>query len=82
MRKRRKNYGHAINRDPLRKIVGTVYLPLVDGSDTTFRHEQLECGHAMLPKSDMFGETNASRRRCWKCAKEQEMKSDGRKETT
>lgn len=31
--------------------------------------ELLECGHSQSPKSDIYGETNAARRRCLKCPK-------------
>ena len=47
-----------VNRDPLRKIVG-----YEDGL------EVLECGHKQAPVHDIIGETNAVRRRCWRCGK-------------
>jgi hypothetical protein len=52
------------NSYPLRKIVG------YDGDEKypALIYELLECGHKMLPRGDMFGETNAYRRRCRKCA--------------
>lgn len=31
--------------------------------------ETLECGHVVRRKSDIYGPTNAYRRRCWKCRK-------------
>lgn len=49
------------NRDPLRKIVG-----YENGL------EVLECGHHQRPREDFIGVTNATRRRCWKCQREQE----------
>lgn len=48
---------HRINRNPLRRVVGR------EG----FR-EVLECGHTIHPPRDFIGETNAVRRRCWRCA--------------
>jgi len=51
------------DRGPLRKIVGSEYLP---GGRTW---ETLECGHQQLARRDLMGETNAVRRRCPKCKK-------------
>ena len=45
---------------PLRKIVRWV-----DGH--TFKHQLLECGHTKREGRDIFGPTNADRRRCRKC---------------
>lgn len=33
--------------------------------------ETLECGHVIRRKKDLFGYTNATRRRCRKCKKEE-----------
>jgi hypothetical protein len=49
---------------PLRKIVSTRYR-----GETPF--ETLECGHEIMAKRDLMGFTNAERRRCRKCKKEQ-----------
>lgn len=52
------------NKRPLRTIVDTF----------TNEHgsimERLECGHAQVRKSDIYGPTNAYRRRCRKCAEQ------------
>jgi hypothetical protein len=57
---------------PLRKIVSyeDVDVSLTPGSRMVLQHEKLECGHTQLPLHDIFGETNADRRRCVKCLKE------------
>lgn len=47
-------------KSPLRKIVG----------HEDFK-EILECGHRQYPVTDIYGETNAVRRRCWQCRKEE-----------
>lgn len=51
---------------PLRKIIGHARLALT-GTFTAI-YEVYECGHIRLPKMDIYGETNASRRRCYKCS--------------
>lgn len=56
------------NRNPLRKVVGTVWVEATPGG-TEVRKEKLECGHLQFPVSDFAGETNAVRRRCWQCGK-------------
>jgi hypothetical protein len=59
---------------PLRKIVGSKQVEILtaQGKSTgVFRqHEILECGHTQVPRTDFVGETNASARRCGKCASE------------
>jgi hypothetical protein len=60
-RARRRNTGQL----PLRKVVG--YGPHPNRSLVMV--EFLECGHYMLPRRDMFGETLATRRRCRKCGR-------------
>jgi hypothetical protein len=35
----------------------------------TILYEHLECGHYQPPVSDIYGETNAYRRRCRQCPK-------------
>jgi hypothetical protein len=52
---------------PLCRIVGYVRVPIAEGSQITVEHELLECGHDLTPRHDIAGETNAYRRRCWKC---------------
>lgn len=58
-----RKHGNGSDRGPLRKVVGTVYPPEYPG----VRHELLECGHSQPPREDIIGETNAYRRRCWRC---------------
>lgn len=48
---------------PLRKIVG--YKKIAPASSVWV--EVLECGHVQVPKTDIYGETNAIRRRCRRC---------------
>jgi len=50
-------------RCPLRKVVGFGPMP----SHPAVLVEFLSCGHFIMPRRDLFGETHASRRRCWKC---------------
>lgn len=50
------------NKGPLRKVVDREWLA---GGDRSV--ETLECGHTQLAVCDLMGETNAVRRRCWKC---------------
>lgn len=60
---------------PLRKIVGYVK-ESIGHHDTLgemfIDREELECGHIIPIKQDMFGETNATRRRCRKCGEGKE----------
>jgi hypothetical protein len=54
------------NRNPLRRVVG---------EETTERGvvvEVLECGHRVHPREDFIGRTYATKRRCARCAAEQE----------
>jgi hypothetical protein len=44
---------------PLRKIIGYTD----DGK------EQLECGHTIYPPQDFIGSYPATKRRCWRCVK-------------
>lgn len=61
-------------KGPLRKIVAVISLPIGCDLDrpipgaASCGHELLECGHVQLPREDIYGPTNATRRRCWKCA--------------
>lgn len=60
---------------PLRRVLFTVPLAIEDpakagaeGRDyVEVPHEVYECGHAAVRKSDIYGQTNASRRRCRQC---------------
>lgn len=60
-----------VNRDPLRRVVRTVADP-----ESGFPREELECGHLIVPPRDFIGETIAARRRCWRCARENEKKEE------
>lgn len=51
-------------RCPLRKITGYENIPVLGGY---LQYEILECGHKQSVKTDIYGETNANRRRCRKC---------------
>jgi hypothetical protein len=57
-----RNRGRA--KGPLREIVGYV-------TEGALRVEKLECGHTQMPVKDAYGETNAYRRRCWQCRREE-----------
>lgn len=54
-----------IKKAPLRKITGHRCHP----RNSAVIVEVLECGHWLNIKTDIYGETNAYRRRCWKCAR-------------
>ena len=71
--------GRKLNTDPLRKIVEIVFEPMKDihgnpliihGDEMQQRRELLECGHKVRVKQDIYGETNATRRRCRQCGKQ------------
>lgn len=67
----RGNRGN-INRDPLAKIieVGFQRIGVSEiGVEYRRRRERLLCGHYVRIKQDIFGETNATRRRCRECGK-------------
>ena len=51
---------HKVNANPLRLVVRT-------GVGEFGNHEELECGHLIVPPRDFIGETVATRRRCWRC---------------
>lgn len=57
---------------PLRKIIKseTVYEKKGMYSYPRF-YEWLECGHRVLQKTDIYGPTNAVRRRCRECGLQQ-----------
>jgi len=52
---------------PLRRVLGLVDVTGPRG--VPFLHELYECGHTRVPKEDRIGRTNATRRRCAKCAR-------------
>jgi hypothetical protein len=58
-------------KGPLRRVLGTFSLPvgITTGIKSTVEtgQEVYECGHVALPKSDIYGETNAVKRRCRFC---------------
>ena len=54
-----------VNRDPLRKVVDDRY-----DAATGRIIEILECGHELSRREDIVGPTNAVRRRCHKCQRE------------
>jgi hypothetical protein len=54
-------------RGPLRRIVRTY--PKDVTPHVTIRMEVLECGHEQRQKSDIYGPTNAYKRRCRQCAR-------------
>lgn len=62
-----KNNGSS--NGPLRKIVGWVDVPLgvFYGKQQTVKRQLLECGHTKPEGRDIFGPTNADKRRCRKC---------------
>ena len=51
------------NKYPLRKIINRVY------KENHWMNE-LECGHLVMPPSDIYGETYPIRQRCRFCYKE------------
>lgn len=54
--------------NPLRNIVKRINEERISGGTVyTVEIEVLECGHEQLRKQDMYGYTNAYRRRCKKC---------------
>jgi hypothetical protein len=55
---------------PLRKVLGLIGVPVEDRPGAAVISKELyECGHAFSEKSDIYGTTNAFRRRCLACAK-------------
>jgi hypothetical protein len=52
---------------PLRLVVDWFNDP-----ETGAQKERLECGHVITRKQDIYGYTNAVRRRCRHCAREAE----------
>ena len=58
------------NCGPLRKVISrtTERYELPSGYVAYLECEVLECGHVIRIKQDIYGETNAYRRRCKQCA--------------
>jgi hypothetical protein len=55
---------------PLRKVLGIVGVPIEDRPGAAVIPKELyECGHVFTQKEDIYGPTNAFRRRCGACAK-------------
>ena len=54
---------------PLRKIVDRPMVSIGgdDENEYFMRQEQLECGHVQPVHEDLYGATNATRRRCKVC---------------
>lgn len=53
---------------PLRKITRRYVVNVKTRRDRMLRRfEELECGHIIREKTDMYGPTNAYRRRCRYC---------------
>jgi hypothetical protein len=59
--KRRRSWRRNQPLAPLRDIVGRSF------DEFGIRLELLECGHEQRQKHDIFGPTNACRRRCRQC---------------
>ncbi len=51
---------------PLRRVLGVVEETMPSG--VGLLRERLECGHVVPIREDIFGRTNAYRRRCRRCA--------------
>ena len=51
---------------PLRRVIETFSKPVGSMGGVVWR-ERLECGHEVSVKQDIYGETNAARRRCKQC---------------
>lgn len=66
---------------PLRKVIGYIEIeagvvyegpePEIAGKMLYYTHELLECFHHQSQKQDIYGPTNAARRRCLQCFKEE-----------
>lgn len=62
----------SMQKAPLKKVVAYTYRELAcgDGIIARIPIEILECGHEVVQKQDMYGYTNAYKRRCIKCLEE------------
>ena len=58
-----------MNKGPLRKVIDEFTTHHQDTMGVKHQRywERLECGHVVRVKTDMFGETNAYKRRCKQC---------------
>lgn len=70
--------GRKLNTNPLRKVIQIIFEPMKDihgnpliiyGDEMQQRRELLECGHKVRVKQDIYGDTNATKRRCYKCGR-------------
>lgn len=59
---------------PLRKVIGHIQIEAGEfrGEMLYYTHELLECFHHQPQKEDIYGPTNAARRRCLQCQKEEQ----------
>ena len=61
---------------PLRKVISHIQIEAGYSEDLCltlyYTHELLECFHHQMQKQDIYGPTNATRRRCRDCLKEDE----------
>jgi hypothetical protein len=61
---------------PLRKVIGHIEIEAGYSEDLCgmlyYNHELLECFHHQAQKQDIYGPTNAARRRCLQCQKEEQ----------
>ncbi|QII26915.1 hypothetical protein G3M81_23260 [Bacillus paralicheniformis] len=55
------------NRNPLRKIIGTIQVKISPDGIYSITMEAYECGHYAPPKQDIVGEYVSVKRRCAKC---------------
>lgn len=61
---KKKRFKNAEVYGPLRKVVGHVQIEFMG---FMVWREKLECGHLQAEKRDIYGPTNAERRRCRQC---------------
>jgi hypothetical protein len=62
---------------PLRKVLGIIGWKIEDRpGSAVVSHELYECGHHYRQKEDIYGPTNAYRRRCTHCANGKEPKPE------
>ncbi|MBW7632584.1 hypothetical protein K1I48_03660 [Bacillus licheniformis] len=56
-----------VNRNPLRKVIGTIQVKFSSDALYSIPMEVYECGHYAPTKQDKIGEYEVVRRRCAKC---------------
>lgn len=56
-----------VNRNPLRKVIGTIQVKFSSDALYSIPMEVYECGHYAPTKQDIIGEYEVVRRRCAKC---------------